>query len=62
MHPEAVFYVDLLSDPAVRARLTEPAGCNDIIDQMEEYIPHSELPAAYDWLVSHRNRLVGVRQ
>jgi hypothetical protein len=58
VHPDAVFYVNLLADPEVRNRIDTREKCDEIIDQMEDAIPHEHLPPCYDWLVSKRNRLI----
>jgi hypothetical protein len=51
------FYVNLLSDVEVRNRINSAKECQQLIDQMEDKIPHDELPPCYDWLVARRNRL-----
>ena len=48
----------LLVDPALQAKLTLE-GCQRLIDQLEEDVPHDELPECYDWLVARRNQLRG---
>ncbi len=62
MHGEATFYANLLSDPEVRSRLDTEAKCNELIDSMEEYVPHDRLPKHYDWLIGQRNRLMENRK
>jgi hypothetical protein len=57
IHPKAVFYVNLLADVEVRNKITTVAQCQQFIDDMENEIPHDQLPACYDWIIAHRNRI-----
>jgi hypothetical protein len=52
------FYVNLLSLAEVRHRIASGpmSDVQELIDQMEDGIPHDHLPPCYDWLVSLRNR------
>lgn len=56
VHPAAVFYVNLLSHPDVWDRLTLKSS-QKLIDGMEDWVPHDELPPEYDKLVMARDRL-----
>lgn len=51
------FYTELLSRPEVRDRIATVEACQELIGQMEEYIPHDQLPPCYDWVVKRRNSL-----
>lgn len=55
IHPNAAFYVSLLDDPQVRERIATVEACQEIIDIMEDDIPHEYLPECYDFLVGKRN-------
>jgi hypothetical protein len=52
------YYRNLLEDPQTRNGITTAGQCQQLIDQMEEDVPHDELPPCYDWLVARRNRLM----
>ncbi len=51
------FYTLLLRDADTRNRIDTADKAQELIDSMEETIPHDALPAVYDWLVAKRNQL-----
>lgn len=51
------FYVELLSNVDVRNRLTTVDACEEMLDQMENAIPHDQMPPHYDWLIARRDYL-----
>lgn len=57
-----LFYENLLDDPDVRKRIKTVADCQELIDQMEDAIPHEDLPPCYDWLLLRRATLAETSQ
>lgn len=52
----------MLADPEARNQIDTAEKAQEIIDDFEEHCDHGEMPEAYNWAVSRRNRLRGDKQ
>lgn len=58
LHSDAVLIDDIIRDPIARSRIDTADKAQELINYLEEYVPHDQLPRCYEWLISTRNRLI----
>lgn len=54
VHPEAALYEAIVNDSAAFARVDTVAKVQELIDELETYVPHDQLPPCYEALLRRR--------